>query len=265
MYQFLPVVVHQFWQLLDQDQFCHYRAICRNSVMNNGYVYRTCHTDLLIVYNLYIPIITAVFPETVHLHFFLFALFKLHILQFVPELFLDLRNSLHWWQWWDPNPHGMATPLQIRAPQPYSAGDDFALWIRRFEAHTRSVKIPDDKLSDALLALLDDAAFRAYDLLGWDESVVRDFKQLTEALSKRFAPSTEQPELRVLLRLRQQKAGEMLDNFTDALIHLADQSYPTLEPKLRMELARDRFVAGVCSEHVQEALLKTSPETLDHA
>ena len=46
----------------------------------------------LIVYNLYIPIITAVFPETVHLHFFLFALFKLHILQFVSELFLDLRT-----------------------------------------------------------------------------------------------------------------------------------------------------------------------------
>ena len=65
----------------------------------------------------------------------------------------------------------MATPLQIRAPRPYSAGDDFALWIRRFEAYARSVRIPDDKLPDALLALLDDAAFRAYDLLGLDEDV----------------------------------------------------------------------------------------------
>lgn len=159
----------------------------------------------------------------------------------------------------------MATPLQIRAPRPYSAGDDFALWIRRFEAYARSVKIPDDKLPDALLALLDDAAFRAYDLLGLDESVVRDFKQLTKALSKRFAPSTGQPELRFLLGQRQQEAGETLDDFADALIHLANQSYPTLEPKLRMELARDRFVAGVRSEHVQEALLKSPPETLDHA
>ena len=159
----------------------------------------------------------------------------------------------------------MATPLQIRAPRPYSAGDDFALWIRRFEAYARSVRIPDEKLPDALLALLDDAAFRAYDLLGMDEDVVRDFKQLTEALSKRFAPSTGQQELRFLLGQRQQEAGETLDDFADALIHLANQSYPTLEPKLRMELARDRFVAGVRSEHVQEALLKTPPETLDHA
>ena len=131
--------------------------------------------------------------------------------------------------------------------------------------YARSVRIPDDKLPDALLALLDDAAFRAYDLLGLDEGVVRDFKQLTTALSKRFAPSTGQQELRFLLGQRQQEAGETLDDFADALIHLANQSYPTLEPKLRMELARDRFVAGVRSEHVQEALLKTPPETLDHA
>ena len=56
-----------------------------------------------------------------------------------------------------------------------------------------------------------------------------------------------------------------LDDFADALIHLANRSYPSLEPKLRMELARDRFVAGVRSEHVQEALLKSPPDTLDDA
>ena len=109
------------------------------------------------------------------------------------------------------------------------------------------MKIPDDKLPDALLALLDDTAFRAYDLLGLDESVVRHFKQLTKALSKRFAPSTGQLELRFLLGQRQQKAGETLDDFAETLIHLANQSYPTLESKLRMELASDQFVAGVCT------------------
>ena len=75
---------------------------------------------------------------------------------------------------------GMATPAPlIRTPRPYSklnvTGDDFALWIRRFEAYTRAVRIPDDKLSDALLALLDDAAFRAFDLLGLPEETVKDY------------------------------------------------------------------------------------------
>ena len=37
----------------------------------------------------------------------------------------------------------------------------------------------------------------------------------------------------------------MLDDFAKALIHLANRSYSTLEPKLRMKLALDQFVAGV--------------------
>lgn len=114
----------------------------------------------------------------------------------------------------------MATPAPlIRTPRPYSVGDDFALWIRRFEAYTRAVRIPDDKLSDALLALLDDAAFRAFDLLGLPEETVKDYKQLVDALKeKRFAPGAGQQELRFLLGQRLQEAGETLDGFADALI-----------------------------------------------
>ena len=123
----------------------------------------------------------------------------------------------------------MATPTptpQIRAPRPYSVGDDFALWVRRFEAYSRAVKIPDDKLSDALLALLDDAAFRAFDLLGLEEATAKDYKQLVEALRKRFAPCAGQQELRFLLGQRVQEAEETLDAFADALIHLANRAYP---------------------------------------
>ena len=160
----------------------------------------------------------------------------------------------------------MATPTpQIRAPRPYSVGDDFALWVRRFEAYSRAVKIPDDKLSDALLALLDDAAFRAFDLLGLEEETAKDYKQLVEALRKRFAPCAGQQELRFLLGQRVQEAEETLDAFADALIHLANRAYPAMEPKLRMELARDRFVAGIREEYIQEALLRSPPDTLDHA
>jgi len=32
-----------------------------------------------------------------------------------------------------------------------------------------------------------------------------------------------------------------------------------------MELARDRFVAGIREEYIQEALLRAPPNTLDHA
>ena len=74
-------------------------------------------------------------------------------------------------------------PLQIRAPRLHLVRDDFALLICQFEVYARSMRIPNDKLLDALL---DDAMFQAYDLLGLDRSVVRDFKQLMKPFPKDF-------------------------------------------------------------------------------
>ena len=159
----------------------------------------------------------------------------------------------------------MATPSQVRAPRQFAVGDDFTLWIRRFEAYARAVKIPKEGLSDALLALLDDAAFRAFDLLGLDDDTTRDFKLLTEALKKRFAPSTSTQELRFQLGEREQGPGETLEEYADGLINLANRAYPTLDVSLRMELARDRFIAGIRNERIQEALLQSPPATLDEA
>ena len=53
-----------------------------------------------------------------------------------------------------------------------------------------------------------------------------------------------------------------MDDFADALIHLAN---PAMESKLRMELARDRFVAAIQEEYIQEALLRSPPDTLNQA
>ncbi len=83
----------------------------------------------------------------------------------------------------------------IRAHRPYSLGDDFALWVRRFEAYCRAVKTPQDRTCDSLLVLLDDASFRAFDLLGLEEGTQRDYKLLLAALTGRFAPSTGVPKL----------------------------------------------------------------------
>ena len=138
----------------------------------------------------------------------------------------------------------MAT-AHFRGPKPYTPGADFSLWRRRFESYARAAKIPQDQLSDALLALLDDAAFRAFDLLGLTEAVRADYKQLFEALSRRFASTTGEPALRFQLGQRYQEAAETLDEFANALLDLANRAYPELDSDVRMHLARDRFVAGM--------------------
>ena len=106
-------------------------------------------------------------------------------------------------------------------------------------------------------ALLNDAAFRAFDLLGLETA---DYKLLTEAL---FSPSTGQQELRWRLSQRSQEAGESLDAFTDALVHLANRAYPQMESQLRMELVRDKPIVGVASKDVQDVLLRSPFETHD--
>ena len=115
------------------------------------------------------------------------------------------------------------------------------------------------------MALLDDAAFRAYDLLALDAAIIADYKLLVNALRKRFSASTSQQELRWLFGQRLQGAEESIDVFADALIHLSNRAYPDVDQTLRMELSRDRFVAGIRDEHIQDALLRAPPETLDAA
>jgi len=170
----------------------------------------------------------------------------------------DFLKPLHWWQ-------RMATTSAVRMPKAFSPGDDFQLWCRRFEAYARSVRLPQEQQCDALLALLDDAAFRAFDLLGLSEETSRDYKLLVEALTKRFSSSTGQQEVKWLLTHRTQEPGENLDAFADALVHLANRAYPKLEPGLRADIVKDRFVEGVSSEYVQDALLRSPPDTLDEA
>ena len=109
---------------------------------------------------------------------------------------------------------------QVQGTQPFSPGDDFSLCIRRFEAYAQAVKIKDEMMCDALLALLDDAvtAFRVVDLLGLEEVTRSDFKLLTDALRQRFAPSAGHQELMFALSQREQEPSKTLDDYVHLLI-----------------------------------------------
>lgn len=158
----------------------------------------------------------------------------------------------------------MATAY-LKGPRPYTLGGDFSLWMRRFEAYAQAAAITEKQLPNALLSLLDDAAFRAFDLLGLTPEDTGNYKALVKALAKRFAPSSGEPELRFQLGQRRQQPTETIDEFADSLLDLTNRAYPDLEPAVRMHLARDRFIAGVKADYVQEHLLQNPPSTLDEA
>ena len=119
-------------------------------------------------------------------------------------------------------------------------------------------------MCDALLALLDDTAFRAMDLLRLEEATRSDFKLLTDTLCQRFASSAGHQELTFALSQCEQEPSETLDDYVDSLILLANRAYPDLDNKLRMRLALDQFLKGLRSKHIQDALLN-SPDNLEEA
>ena len=82
---------------------------------------------------------------------------------------------------------------QLRVPQPYSIEQDFQLWLRRFETYARAVRTPDEQFCNAVLSLLDDAAFRAFDLLENSAALVEeaDYKELVKTLTERFQLKTK--------------------------------------------------------------------------
>ena len=116
-------------------------------------------------------------------------------------------------------------------------------------------------MCDALLALLDDASFRAVDLLGLEDATRSDLKLLTDALRKWCAPSAGHQELTFALSQHEQEPSETLDDYVDSLISLSNRAYPDLDNRLRMGLVFDQFLRRLRSEHIQDALLN-SPKNL---
>ena len=100
--------------------------------------------------------------------------------------------------------------------------------------------------------MLDDAAFRAFDLLGLSEGDSADYKKLVKSLRERFSSVAGQQELRWQLNHRAQEAGETLDAFADALLHLANGAYPS----------QDRSLAGLHDDKLQEAVMQSPVEAL---
>ena len=92
----------------------------------------------------------------------------------------------------------------------------------------------DETMCDALLALLDDAAFRVVDLLGLKEATHSDFKLLTDALCQKFAPSAGHQELMFSLSRCEQELSETLEDYVDLLILLTYRAHVDLDNKLRM-------------------------------
>ena len=156
------------------------------------------------------------------------------------------------------------TSTQIRPPKLFNIGNDFELWLKRFENYVRCVGLPNAAKGDALLMSLDERAFRAADQLGLDPET-QTYATIKDKLLQRFASRSSAPELRFELSQRRQQPDESLEDFAGVLADLAATGHRNLGPTLQDSLARDQFIAGISSEYIQDRLLTDAPETLDES
>ena len=153
--------------------------------------------------------------------------------------------------------------VSARPPQKFSASDDFALWLKRFNLYLEEAEVPREKRAKELLSLLDDTAFRVVGQLGLLET--DNYDALKQSLERQFSPEGNQLEWQYKLQSRRQKPGEMLTEFAGELRYLVDKAYPKWDPEHRLEVARNQFIQGIESPSVQLILMKEMPKTLDIA
>ena len=153
------------------------------------------------------------------------------------------------------------TSIHFRPPKLFNIGNDFELWLKRFENYVPCVGLPK---GDALLMSLDERAFSAADQLGLDPET-QTYATIKDKLLQRFASRSSAQELRFVLSLRRQQPDESLEDFAGVLADLAAGGHRNLGPTLKDSLARDQFIAGISSEYIQDRLLTDAPETLDES
>lgn len=149
-------------------------------------------------------------------------------------------------------------------PAQYQMGQDFELWLSRFDNFALSVHEKDRK--NVLLSFLDDKAYQAASNL---ETADLEYKPFKKALLNRFQPSTSAAELQTQFLTLTQKDGQPVADYADDLIAASKRAFPDLDGAAREEVVKGRFLSGLRDSAVRVQIqLQPKPsfaETLETA
>uniref|UniRef100_A0A1I8HG03 Protein Wnt n=1 Tax=Macrostomum lignano TaxID=282301 RepID=A0A1I8HG03_9PLAT len=152
-------------------------------------------------------------------------------------------------------------------PPKYCIGDNFRLWLQRFNAYCEASQIVEDDRRPHLLSFLDlNTAFAAVENIQLEEGATYD--DFTDALLERFQQHRTAEDFKLELESRVQKEGETYETYADVLLELARNAYPDEDMPVGIinSFARDRFKKGIrAPEHVKEYVMLQQPATLTDA
>lgn len=144
----------------------------------------------------------------------------------------------------------------VRAPRAYSVGQNFKTWLSQFLQYANLVHIKPSDRRAYLLALLDQPAYKAVELL----KLSLTFEEFTAQLFQRFDSGKTKEDYKLQLRARCQRPNGDFEAFADNLMELVENAYPEAAYLFKVELARDQFIQGVAiSDDLQEKVFMSQP------
>ena len=134
----------------------------------------------------------------------------------------------------------------VSKPPMYRQGQDFRLWLERFDLYILEVPVPAERRRGELLKFLDlDTAFKAVHSMQLPEDM--PYLEVCERLKVRFGKYLTQGDAKMAFQAREQGSTESREDYVDALSKLGSEAYPnpayTVES--RAELVFERFRRGV--------------------
>ena len=146
----------------------------------------------------------------------------------------------------------------VRAPRVYSVGQNFKTWFSQFLQYANLVHIKPSDRRAYLLALLDQPAYKAVELLKLSGSLT--FEEFTAQLVQRFDSGKTKEDYKLQLRARCQRPNEDFEAFADNSMELVENAYPEAAYSFKVELARDQFIQGVAiSDDLREKVFMSQP------
>lgn len=164
----------------------------------------------------------------------------------------------------DVPPASASKPVFFSNPPPTfngKQGDDFELWVKRFEAWSKLHAPSNDDKVLFFPTMLGDAAFAVYSSLPDREQA--DFEVVKKRFSEAYSSTALIDAFRAELQKRARKDGENLVVYVAELRRLVQRAYPKYNEEAREDVVLNRFLDG--TGEIGRKVRKRDPKTVSMA
>jgi len=128
------------------------------------------------------------------------------------------------------------------------SGDNFDIWLDRFDRYGQALEWTDNYKRTVLPTFLRGPAEIVFNGIPADRRSNLTYNQLTDFLRSRFNPAHTMELRSAELHTRRQHIGEPVQDYAINIQRLTMEAYPDVDNKVRDQLMRRIFIAGLLPE-----------------